>query len=1157
MALAITEVFSFGGVDSRSNAINFPPNRAVRVRNFLLTRDGHLRLRDGYSELFGATLPDRWDYIPTPSIVESETPCDFFEQNLYFVLVKETSDGMMVTTEFGPIDCGGTKLLSFNVGSDLPGFGEGEFGAGEYGGSSDFAWRIYSGTLSGNYEYYRRFTYDEASAVNFVLPLSTRGQAIPSGSPAHSMISYKTLTGDRSVIFAEGTHLYLLNLRTGDISEPPVFGTHLAGTGRWTWALASNRLYGTNGVDRKYFDGQIWRDIGLAPLNTVIPPDLLKTGSPPIQYLNRTTTTDYRPSSYTATNGGYANPSKVSDTSETTYAEGINGDDARGETWKGFPSHVLPTGATVNLTILSEVVSRTGTSACSLRYTNDNGQNWYDIYIASAVRAKQTDVILLDAGQDISKIQIRAEVHPGEGGRIVHHIHEIYIEEVIPLPPTEIVPVQPDGITVSEGTRELTEAEAEAVVVSVTAGAGTFLADDIGRLAYVAFCPDGGMWGPATIPVGDGTRTKAVADKGIQLTVLPTNTGQGSKFIALTGDGEANAYFCSNLEKAVTKIATGDSYCAVTAVGHGLTTGDHVGFKGTGYGPLDGQILKATVIDADTISVPVPLPTQTYFPTDATLDRLIKIAEGTATATITAPKFYTGVIANQLRGLPPGSPDLSPDRRGYQFYLALFNPTAGGHVGNRVAIGYRISPLTRCLINIRCSSGVITFLRPLIVRPRPPAPGWIGANFDSEWELLVGRTADGAEVPYALQDEAGNWVYISPENFAAVVTGGTIDGGSELPTRNGLPPTTMAAIARVGNYLYGIVSDGPWVYRSEPGVDDTDGHVGRPEQSWAGMCETFPTGEIPRGVHGFNGDCWVQSLEDLAILVDQEGVPAWQGPWQGAGIAGQDAFCVSWKGLPYWLSGHKQLQTMTAEGPIPISDEYEAALLSKIGDAYLSEVQLIPYREAELQLEWLVIKGRDVDGKPLIVIHDFNTRDDRSPWGQAVEAQYGNVLANDFYVANVRDNQSCSRLWAGGANGHLYQLIHGLTDNGEEFTADLIGLPYVGPQRTVVKIIEWYGDSTVQWYVSSTLDKTDDISKFDNLTDYDPEEVPGDEDNPHYRVQLPAPEMIHAYLWIRLESHSADAPPQGMKLSSPPHCPLETYGRIYMVSPLTATSRGK
>jgi hypothetical protein len=42
--------FSFGGVDSRSNPTNFPPERLLRCRNFIITPAGQPRLRYGYTK---------------------------------------------------------------------------------------------------------------------------------------------------------------------------------------------------------------------------------------------------------------------------------------------------------------------------------------------------------------------------------------------------------------------------------------------------------------------------------------------------------------------------------------------------------------------------------------------------------------------------------------------------------------------------------------------------------------------------------------------------------------------------------------------------------------------------------------------------------------------------------------------------------------------------------------------------------------------------------------------------------------------------------------------------------------------------------------------------------------------------------------------------
>jgi hypothetical protein len=508
-----------------------------------------------------------------------------------------------------------------------------------------------------------------------------------------------------------------------------------------------------------------------------------------------------------------------------------------------------------------------------------------------------------------------------------------------------------------------------------------------------------------------------------------------------------------------------------------------------------------------------------------------------AAVTVTDAGIHAGgVPASTVGGAQPG----------YQFYIAFWNRVTGA-IGNRIKVGARIL-FTVDDHNVTLAS--------------------LPVHSDTEVDILIGRSGDGAETPYAVTDASANWIYVAHGTTTVTVTTPGIDGAAELPTRNGQPPTTLTAVARAGDFVYGIVSDGPWIYRTEGGVDnldaisdDTPPSIGRPEQCWpADNLEAFPTGDQPIGIHGYNGDCWVQTLEDLAILVDQQGIPGWQGPWANAGIAGQGAFTSGWKGLPYWINGHKQLMTMTPEGPITISDEYEAALLSQIGNTYLSQTQVVYFRDAELQMEIIKIKCRDSDGNPFVVVHDFNAQDSVSPGGQAMDQVYGNQLATDFYLASVRDNAEHAQLFAGASDGRIYQLLSGVSDNGVEFTADLISLPYFGPNRTAIPIIEWYGDPEVEWYISEILDKSiNDIEKFSALKgpEDEAEEVPGDGENSHFRVMLPASELTHAYLWIRLRSHSADAPVNGMKLNVPPHLPVENYGRIHAVGPLVGTSRGK
>ena len=68
MPTAKHETFSFGGVDSRSNPTNYPPNRALRCVNWSPQESGRLLLRGGYSVPTGPTA----DGIPIHSAIYYE-----------------------------------------------------------------------------------------------------------------------------------------------------------------------------------------------------------------------------------------------------------------------------------------------------------------------------------------------------------------------------------------------------------------------------------------------------------------------------------------------------------------------------------------------------------------------------------------------------------------------------------------------------------------------------------------------------------------------------------------------------------------------------------------------------------------------------------------------------------------------------------------------------------------------------------------------------------------------------------------------------------------------------------------------------------------------------------------------------------------------------
>lgn len=457
---------------------------------------------------------------------------------------------------------------------------------------------------------------------------------------------------------------------------------------------------------------------------------------------------------------------------------------------------------------------------------------------------------------------------------------------------------------------------------------------------------------------------------------------------------------------------------------------------------------------------------------------------------------------------------------GYQFYGCLYN-RATGDVGNRIKFGSRVNLSEAANVNLE------------------NLPSFASTN--TEWDILLGRTDDGAEVPHVIIDSAGQFVYVRCGLTSYVVTDGSVDKRYELPTRSDQPPA-FDKICRVGDRFYAAEPNSAYVRYTESEEEVAKeggyGYLGIAFHSWpADNFKTFPTGDDLTCLAESNQAAWCFSKNDMAILVDQSGELNWQGPWSGHGAAGQDAFTNSAHG-PHWVTGNKQLATMSEIGPVVVSGEYESALISKISDTYLSDTMVKPVVIPEKQIDILFIKGRDASGDPVCIIHDFNLG------GQGYEASYLEALAEDFCVGVVDDSDGRRKLWAGGSDGYLYELFDGTTDNGEEYTADTILLFNAGPDKPLNPFIEWIGDKNVLWDIGQSLDSV--------LANYTPlsssaGSVPGAGTEPHYRVPLLSPECKYVYVRMRLTSHSADG---NLNLNSPPHVPLETYGRVYMISPM-------
>ena len=259
----------------------------------------------------------------------------------------------------------------------------------------------------------------------------------------------------------------------------------------------------------------------------------------------------------------------------------------------------------------------------------------------------------------------------------------------------------------------------------------------------------------------------------------------------------------------------------------------------------------------------------------------------------------------------------------------------------------------------------------------------------------------------------------------------------------------------------------------------------------------------------------------------------------------------------------KIMEFMSQGVPVVVSDEYELAELSQIGDAYLSTVETNYYRNAAQNKDELRVEGQLANGTPYTIIHDFKLREVYSApgslYGQGYSSQFQGPLGTVFTVAKIRDGNGKLQSYAGASNGQIYQLYTGADDVGNQYTADLILLCNGGTQRPSVAFIDWYGDSLIDVYAGQTL-STSMVSGaefgFEALTPSDnpAQVVQGSENDFLFRAYFTVPEVQHKYIRFVLSSHSADG---NLALNSPPHVPLEAYGRLYELIPAVGDQRDR
>lgn len=696
-------------------------------------------------------------------------------------------------------------------------------------------------------------------------------------------------------------------------------------------------------------------------------------------------------------------------------------------------------------------------------------------------------------------------------------------------------------VSVYASMPEISAASLSTISLAQTSSGGNFTTQSQGgMLFYLPMFNTGNQeLGPSADFVSTGRIQVAAANSKVTLGNLPAEPW--IKLVARTDDGAASAYFCltANPVAIATITSTGSTLTVTTSVNHGRSTGDIVIITGSSVANYNAP-WAIVVTGLTTFTVAITFSVGTSAATGGTVAPILnQAAASTASLDVVSSTRDTVFIVNDgNRGIPPST--VGGANPGYQFYAAIANVNGGAHVGNRVAIGTRIVSTVRTNVTIAQLPNL--------------------SLTDSEWQAQIGRTGDGALIPYASSDSSGNALYApSGQTQVGVFNFGNVDGTQELPTRNGIVPAVYNLFARVVDRIYGGQIGRPTIGWSATESDDLTGNfVGRPEQSWAANdIDTFPTAKGLTGLWAEDRGAFYGTKDDGAIFADLGTGMGWLGPWYGAGMAGAKSWCPTPYGT-FWVTGHKQLATMVNGSPGSVSDEYQQALLSRIGDSFLSFVEMQHIQDVAKGIDHVLIKCLDSNGNPFEVIHDFRLRDVRSQSGQAYDYSYSAPLSTNFVLAKVRDAGGDERLWAGASTGQIYQLHTGADDAGTQYSGDAIFLLNVGPDRPGIPELRWYGDQNVIWSRGEKMKSSIAPGAQFAFEPITPQSggmpVDGGQDNFHYRTIAKSSEGLeHVYIRLQLTSHSADGT---LALNDPPHVPLENYGRIYMVQALEGQKQG-
>src|SRR5499427_8262907 len=421
---------------------------------------------------------------------------------------------------------------------------------------------------------------------------------------------------------------------------------------------------------------------------------------------------------------------------------------------------------------------------------------------------------------------------------------------------------------------------------------------------YTAFNISDNSIAPCSTPIGGGPAPVAATDL-MKLTIngLPTVTDTNVKgLVAFNENNGPGAVFvnvaCADsteLKKiSGTMVGSGGPGGTVTVtvtsttafsgpgpLNHGLSVGDVVAIDNPSYAwHSSGPFAVVSVPDVThfTFKAPAGVDASVYtIASPIDFQHLLTVPNSVSTVTLINQDALTQLyfqgwgmssdgfvqmpyVEDMASGLLAASA-IGGAQPGYQFYACIYNPLTG-HVGNRTPIGARIVNPSDSIIAISGLPDFTALLTGFSAMVAPQARyGYSARNVlwgskggtppitlpqtDTEWRILIGRTGDGGDVPYACIDANGKWITTSVPNQTSInINTGQIDGNSELPTEN-YPPPAFASFWREGDRLCGSVALQPFVFRSSSELDATTGiFVGNPAQAWSPIrVETFPTAE--------------------------------------------------------------------------------------------------------------------------------------------------------------------------------------------------------------------------------------------------------------------------------------------------------------------------